>query len=117
MAVALNVFKTVRGTITTPVNGQHVEVYTPDPGYTGIVLMAQITNTTGATAQVTVTTYNPDDLYNTEVELLKSFDVPARDAVSATMGKLVVAEGTKLRISSNVSNALKFTLSILESAK
>ena len=117
MAVALNVFKTVRGTIPLPVNNAPVEIYTPDAGYTGIVLMAQITNITGAVAQVTVTTYNPNDLVNTEVELLKSFDVPPRDAVSATIGKLVVAENTKIRISSNVANALKYTLSILESAK
>jgi hypothetical protein len=110
MAVALNVFKTVRGTITTNIT----DIYTPEIGYTGIVLMAQIANVTGATAQVTVTTR---DLANTEVELLKNFSVPGNDAVSATMGKLVIAEGTQLRVSASNGTALKYTLSILESAK
>jgi hypothetical protein len=117
MAVALNVFKTVRGTVTLPNNGNHVQIYTPEAGYTGIVLMAQITNITTASARVTVTTFDATNLTNTEVELLKDFEVPARDAVSATMGKLVIAEGTALRISSNIGSALKYTLSILESAK
>jgi hypothetical protein len=118
MAVALNVFKTVRGSVTLPdSNGKPIQVYTPEVGYTGIVLMAQITNISGATAQVTVTTYNPNDLTNTEIELLKNFTVPAYDAVSATMGKLVIAEGTALRLSASNATALKYTLSILESAK
>lgn len=108
MALALNVFKTVTADITT---GSTI-IYTAPFGYTGIVLMAQITNVTASTANVTF-------LYNngvTDTELLKDFDVPGYDAASGLTGKLVVQTGNTIAISANVNSALKITLSILETA-
>lgn len=108
MALALNVFKTITADITT---GSTI-IYTAPTGYTGIVLMAQITNIINTTTSVTF-------LYNngvTDTELLKNFQIPGYDAASALTGKLVVQTGNTIAISASANNALKITLSILETA-
>ena len=109
MAVVLNVFKTLSVTLTT----SSADIYTPTPGYNGIILMAQLTNVTTSTAKATVSHYSPTDFSNTE--LIKDFAIPANDAASATTGKLVIQDTHTLRALANTSSAIKLTLSILES--
>jgi hypothetical protein len=48
--------------------------------------------------------------------LLKNFDVPKNDAISGTVGKLVIGTGNSVQISAGANNTLKLVLSILESA-
>ena len=108
MASQLNVFKTVTHVVTTTPE----TIYTAPAGYSGIVLMAQITNVSTSTATVTFSTSDG----STSVELLKDFQVPGNDAVSGTTGKLILEVGASIVISAAANNQLKITLSILESA-
>lgn len=108
MALALNVFKTVTANVTT-VNSV---VYTAPASYSGIVLMAQVTNITSSPANVTV-------IYNngsSSTELLKNFSISGNDAVNALTGKLVIETGDTFEISASANNAIKLTASILETA-
>jgi hypothetical protein len=109
MALALNVFKTVTAEITTT----PTVIYTaPIIGYTGIVLMAQVTNVTATTTAVTVSYDNGATL----TELLKNFDVPGNDAVAVLTGKLVIPTGKSFSVSAAANSRLKITMSILETA-
>jgi len=105
---ALNVFKTVATEITTTAN----TVYTAPSGYTGIVLMAQISNVAEETGNVTFSLITGSGT----TELLKNFEVPKNDAISGTVGKLVIDTGSSVQISAGANNTLKLVLSILESA-
>jgi hypothetical protein len=105
---ALNVFKTVTSEVTTSAN----TIYTAPTGYTGIVLMAQISNIAEETGNVTFSLISG----NTTTELLKNFDIPKNDAISGTVGKLVIGTGNSVSISAGANNTLKLVLSILESA-
>lgn len=108
MASLLNVFKTVTHDVTVT----NQTIYTAPSGYTGIVLMAQITNISNATAAVTFSTFDG----TTETELLKNFEIPAKDAVSGVTGKLILQTGRSVKIQAGANNQLKITLSVLESA-
>lgn len=108
MALALNVFKTETANITTV----GTTFYTAPASYTGIVLMAQITNTTGTPANVTLQ-YNNG---SANTNLLYNFAVPGNDSVSALAGKLVIETGHSLNISANANNTLQITASVLETA-
>jgi hypothetical protein len=108
MALALNVFKTVTHVVTT----NNDSIYTAPADYTGIILLAQITNISNTVATVTFSTFNG----TTETELLKDFQIPSNDAVSGITGRLILPTGSTIRIRSSANNQLKITLSILESA-
>jgi hypothetical protein len=106
MALALNVFKTVTANITTV----DTTLYTAPSSYTGIVLMAQITNVSSSPANVTL-------IYSSNnTELLKDFTIPGNDAAAALTGKLIIETGQSISISASANSALKITASILESA-
>lgn len=109
MAVgALNTFKTVTANVTTNLE----TIYTAPSNYTGIVLMAQISNVSENTSNVTfVLTAN-----TVNYELLKNFDVPKNDAISGTVGKLIIEESNSVKISGSANNELKIVLSVLETA-
>lgn len=109
MAVgALNVFKTISANVTTSLE----TIYTAPSGYTGIVLMAQISNVSSDTSNVNFVINDS----GTDFELLKSFDIPKNDAISAIVGKLIVETGNYLKVSAGANNQLKVVLSVLESA-
>jgi hypothetical protein len=104
---ALNNFRTVTANVTTNLE----TIYTAPAGYTGVVLMAQISNVSEETSNVTFVLNNGSDY-----ELLKQFDVPKNDAISGTVGKLVLETGSSVKISAAANNQLKIVLSLLESA-
>lgn len=106
MAV-LNVFKTVTATITTT----NSTVYTAPALYTGIILLAQITNITGSTGTITMTHF---DGISTETELLKNFSIPSNDSVSGLTGKLVLQTGTSLKMIASANSTFKLVISIVE---
>jgi hypothetical protein len=108
MALALNVFQTVTANVTTA----NTVFYTAPTSYTGIVLMAQVTNVTSNPANVTLMYGNG----SANTELLLNFAIPGNDAASALTGKLVVETGHTLAISASANNTLKITASILETA-
>lgn len=105
----INVFKTHTANITTA----DEVVYTTPENNTGIVLMAQVANITSS--ETTVTFSHHDATANTTTELVKDFSIPGNDAAGVITGKLVVQEGNSLRASASANDALKITLSILES--
>lgn len=110
MAGELNIFRTATAAIsTTPTT-----IYTAPADYTGIILMAQISNITSTSGTVTVAHESATGSVITE--LVKDFAIPGNDAASATTGKLILEEGQKLRVSANANSKFKIILSILESA-
>lgn len=109
MATPLNVFKTVTAELTT----SNEVLYTAPTGFTGIVLMAQITNVTGSGATTTFSHFKTSGAI--ETELVKDFDVAPNDALSALTGKLVLEDGDSVKGSASVNGTLKITLSVLES--
>ena len=106
-AGALNAFRTISANVTTNLE----TIYTAPAGYTGVVLMAQISNVSNVTSNVTFVFHN-----GTDYELLKQFDIPKNDAISGTVGKLVLETGSSVKISGAANNQLKIVLSLLESA-
>jgi hypothetical protein len=108
MATQLNVFKTTTATATT----SNSTVYTAPAGYTGIVLMAQLTNITASAASITMTHFDG----TTETELLKNFSIPGYDSASALTGKLVLQTGHSVKFVASANSTFKIVLSLLESA-
>jgi hypothetical protein len=49
--------------------------------------------------------------------LIKDFRIPATDAVNPIGGSLVLEVGDQIQVQGSANSVMKFTLSILESAK
>lgn len=109
MATPLNRFKTVTTELTT----SNTIVYTAPSGFTGIILMAQVSNVTTNAETVTFSHY--DTSATTETELLKDFEIPGNDAASMITGKLILEDGDSVKAFAGSNSTLKLTLSILES--
>jgi hypothetical protein len=108
MAFGLNIFKTVTSDLATI----GAEIYTAPPGYSAIILMAQVSNNTAGTVEVTAAVLNLD---SSETRLVDSFSIPGNDAAGLLDGKLVLEEGYGFTASASSNSALSLTLSILES--
>ena len=106
MALALNVFQTVVGIVST----SPVSVYTAPVGYTGVVLLAQVANI-GATSEDVTLTHRRS---STDTEMLKEFPISGNDTANLLAGKLVLESGDKLVLSGSDASNLKFIASILE---
>ena len=107
MALALNVFKTITEVVpTTP-----SVIYTAPVGYTGVILLAQVTNISASTSY-DITLVHRRSVVDTE--LFKAFPVPFKDTINLLSGKLVLESGDKLVLSGSNGFNLKFISSILE---
>jgi len=106
MALALNLFKTV----TSVVGVASTAIYTAPVGYTGVVLLAQVTNL-GSTSQDVSFTHRRS---STDTEILKQFPISGNDTANLLAGKLVLESGDKLVLSGSNGTDLKFIASILE---
>jgi hypothetical protein len=106
MALALNVFKTV----TSVVGVASTTIYTAPVGYTGVVLLAQVTNV-GSTSQDVSFTHRR---VSTDTEILKEYPISGNDTANLLAGKLVLESGDKLLMSGSDGTNLKFIASILE---
>jgi|TARA_E500000318_G_C3552946_1_gene209780 hypothetical protein len=106
MAAAVNVFRTYTETVglTTSV------FYTAPVGYTGVVLLAQVTNK-GTSTHTMSFGYRRS---GNDTEIIKDLAVPASDTANLLSGKLVVESGDKLTIVGSNASDLKFLSSILE---
>ena len=82
MTTPINVFKTYTANLTPT----STTVYTTPSGYTSIVLLAQISNTSESTISVT------SDFIRSSVptNLIKNGLVPKRDAINIIGGKLIL---------------------------
>lgn len=111
MAVAaaqVNVFQT----ITEVVGTSTVGIYTAPVGYTGVVLLSQVTNT-GASTQTISFGYRRN---GTNTEIVKDIAIPANDTVNLLPGKLVVETGDTLTLVGSTATGLKYISSILETS-
>ena len=108
-AAAVNVFQT----ITSVVGTSTVGIYTAPVGYTGVVLLAQVTNVGSSTQTISFGHRRT----GTDTEIVKDFPVPPKDTVSFLDGRLGLESGDILVISGGSATDLKFTGSILETLK
>jgi hypothetical protein len=107
MALRLNVFRTITAVVSTTPG----EIYISPVGYTGVVLLAQVTNIS------TTTSYDITLLHRRggiDTELFKTFPVPFQDTINLLTGKLVLESGDKLVLSGSNASNLKFIASVLE---
>jgi hypothetical protein len=105
--MAINIFKNVTADLTTSIE----TIYTAPAGYSAIVLMAQISNTTGSAVTVDVSLLRD----SVETSLVTGFEIPGNDAAGVLTGKLVMEEGQIMQASANNNSSLQMVLSILES--
>lgn len=106
MALALNVFQTVTAVVST----NPAEIYTAPVGYTGVVLLAQVTNIGSNSEDVTLVHRRS----STDTRILKQYPISANDTVNLLAGKLVLESGDKLVLSGSSGTNLEFIASILE---
>jgi len=106
--MAINIFKNVTEDLTTV----STTLYTAPVGYSAIVLMAQVSNTTGSPATTTVRVV---DVSTAETSLVTGFEIPGNDAAGILTGKLVLEAGQSVKASANANSTLQMVMSILES--
>ena len=102
----LNLFRNVTANLTTT----NSTLYTAPITSTAIILMAQITNITTSSANVTFVLNN----ISTNTEMAYNLSVPPNDAVNVLAGKLVLQNSHSVYASASANNTLKATLSVLE---
>jgi hypothetical protein len=105
--MAINFFKSVQADLLT----SSETIYTAPLGFTAIVLMAQISNTTIYPYTVSMSVL----VNSTETSLVTDFEVPANDAAGVLTGKLVLEAGQSVIASANNNSSLQLVMSILES--
>ena len=108
-ALALNTYKTVRANVTTGIT----TVYTAPSGVSSIHLFSAVSNISSGIATVTVFHERNGDAY----ELIKNSKIPATDVLNPIGGSLVLEVGDQIQVQGSADSVMKFTLSILESAK
>lgn len=105
----LNTFRTITRQLTATTQ----TLYTCPTGVTGIVLMAQVSNTSESlTGRVTFSHVRQ----SVATELVKNCPVPLEDARSVLTGRLVLEEGDRITIQADAPNTLKIVMSVVESA-
>ena len=107
-AAAVNVFRTITETVGTSTVG----VYTAPIAYTGVVLLAQVTNTGSVTATISFG-YRRSGV---DTPIVDNLPVPSNDTVNLLAGKLVVETGDTLTLVGSDSVTLKYLSSILETS-
>jgi hypothetical protein len=105
--MALNIFKNVTANLTTAGD----TVYTTPAGYSGIVLMAQLSNLTGNTVSSSMFVDKSGNL----TSLITDFEIPGNDSAGALSGKLVLEAGQGVFASAGANASIQLTLSVLES--
>lgn len=108
-AIALNTYKTVRADVTTGIT----TAYTVPNGVSSIHLFSAVANISSGIATVTV--YHNRD--SQRYELVKNAKIPTTDVLTPINGSLVLEVGDKIEVEGAANNTMKFTMSILESAK
>jgi len=114
--VPLNTFKTIAANVTT---GQTLLYTTPVETAT-IILTAQVSNITQNAGNVTFI-HRSNVLVNgsrivTDTELVKDFDIPANDASSVIVGKIVLEEDQAVLVRGSANATMKILLSLLETS-
>lgn len=105
--MAINIFRNVQvDLITTP-----DVIYTSPPGFSAIVLMAQVSNITSFPFTVSASVFKD----SVETSLVTNFEIPPNDSGGVLIGKLVLESGQSFIASANNNSSLQMVMSILES--
>lgn len=107
-AAAVNVFQTV----TSVVGVTTAEIYTAPVGYTGVVLLAQVTNIGTETHTVSFG-FRRD---GSDTSIVKNLPIGPSDTANLLPGKLVIEQGDILTIVGSNASDLQFLTSILETS-
>ena len=110
MALALNVFQTIAQTVPDI----EQEVYTAPVGYTGVVLLAQVTNIGSDSHDVTLIHRREVSGSDVDTLMLKQYPIPASDTLNMLSGKLVLESGDKLVMYGSDPGNIQTVISILE---
>ena len=114
MALALNIYKTKVGIATTALT----ELYKAPVGYTGVILLSNISNVGETTETVTLihnrVTNTAGTISTTVTEFFEDFPVEPNDAITAVKGKCCLEPGDSLKISASSNEGIKYIFSILE---
>jgi hypothetical protein len=105
--MAINIFRSITHQLTT----DSVEIYTAPPGFSGIVLMAQITNVTANPEIVNMSLV----VNSTETFLAYEYTIPGNDSAGMLTGKLVLESGQSVAVSAGSNGTLQMVMSVLES--
>lgn len=107
-AAAVNVFQTITSTVGTSTVG----VYTAPIAYTGVVLLAQVTNTGSQTETISFG-YRRNGV---DTPIVNDLPIPSNDTVNLLAGKLVVETGDTLTLVGSDAVSLKYLSSVLETS-
>lgn len=110
MALPSNVFKTIVNVVSLT----DQVIYTAPIGYTGVVLLAQITNIGNNTQTVSFSHRRMVNGVEVTTEIVKNYPVSSSDTLSLLSGKLALESDDEILISGSSSTDLKFISSILE---
>jgi hypothetical protein len=122
--IPLNQFRTITKVLTTNTSAT---IYVAPVGVTSIVLMAQITNSSTGTANVSFIHHrnipiqqnaqgNNAQPGNTDSFLVDNFPLPGKDAVNVLSGKLIIETLDSVKAYSAQDGVCTLVLSILESS-
>ena len=113
-ALALNTYKSVVGlAVTTGIT----TAYTVPNGVSAIHLFSAVTNISSGIATVTVYHSRTISGISSRYELIRNAKIPTTDVLTPINGSLVLEVGDKIEVQGAADNTMRFTLSILESAK
>ena len=90
-----------------------VDVYECPANTKAIVLLAQVSNTTAASATATVQ-WTDSSNSAAVTRLLTGTAVPANQSMSALSGKLVMEAGDKIQALGGTASAIEISVSVLE---
>ena len=105
---AVNVFQTITSTVGTSTVG----IYTAPIAYTGVVLLAQVTNT-GSETQTISFGYRRGGV---DTPVVSGLPIPSNDTVNLLAGKLVVETGDSLTLVGSNATDLQYLSSVLETS-
>jgi len=107
-AAAVNVFQTITDTVGLAT----AVVYTAPVAYTGVILLAQVTNS-GTVTETISFGYRREGL---DTPIVTDLAIPANDTANLLAGKLVVETGDQLTLVGSNATSLKYLSSILETS-
>lgn len=105
MALKLNIYKTITPSVATSA----AVVYTAPTGYTGIVLLANISNPTTGTLKITLEHRRSAS----DTSIVTDFPISSKDSANLIEGKLFLQSGDQLVLTGEATT-LEAVISILE---
>lgn len=106
--MAINRFENVTHSVTDT----STPIYTAPTGFSAIVILAQATNVTASTSNITFAV--KEDGGNTTYLAFEQ-EIPSNDTAGILTGKLVLKQGQSVTASGSQNDAIQLVLSILES--